>query len=147
MFGTLLVLAALSRPLLSAGPADPERALQVRLARIETAFKTGDAVSLRSSFSDSGKVRVDLKDLPDGLGSYGPGQLQVIFGHIFDECRTQEFAFQDNDGRNPRSATTFARGRWVRRNQPRGQERVDTLTFTLRQESGDWRILEIRSSR
>ena len=41
----------------------------------------------------------------------------------------------------------FARARWLRKASGGGSDVTDTVTFTLRQESGDWRIHEIRSSR
>jgi hypothetical protein len=129
--------------LLQAG-ADP--ALSTRLQRIETAFRNGNAGALRSSFS-GGKVRVDLKDLTDGPASYGAGQLEVIFERIFDENRTREFTIRDDDVSVSTPGTAFARGRWSRRPRPGGTDRTDVLTFTLREESGDWRIHEIRSSR
>lgn len=71
----------------------------------------------------------------------------MIFGEIFQEHRTREMAFERNDVTLSPSGTAFARGRWIRRPQHGGAETVDSLTFTLREESGDWRILEIRSSR
>ena len=132
------------------GPApgeEPNSALTSRLSRIEGAFRDGSAGSLRQSFSETGKVRVDLKDLTDEPASYGCGQLQVVFARIFDENQTREFAFPKDDVTVSAAGTAFARARWSRRNRPGGQEAVDNLTFTLRQESGDWRINEIRSSR
>jgi len=116
-----------------------------RLHRIETAFRDGDALSLRQSFS-RGKVRLDLRDVTDGPGSYGPGQLQAMFGRIFDRGPTREFAFRKGEVTRTSPDTAFARGRWVR-GRAGGPDCADTLTFTLHEESGDWRILEIRSSR
>ena len=139
-----LLLAALPGP---APAEEPSDALRSRLTRIEGAFREGNAGSLRKSFSETGKVRVDLKDLTDEPASYGGGQLQVVFGRIFDENQTREFAFPKDDVTVSASGTAFARARWSRRNRPGGQESVDNLTFTLRQEGGDWRINEIRSSR
>jgi hypothetical protein len=133
-----------------AGPApgeEPNPALRTRLSRIEGAFRSGSAGSLRQSFSEAGKVRVDLKELTDEPASYGCGQLQVVFGRIFDENQTREFAFPKDDVTVSEAGTAFARARWSRRSRPGGQDAVDNLTFTLRQESGDWRINEIRSSR
>lgn len=133
-----------------AGPApgeEPTPALRTRLSRIEGAFRSGSAGSLRQSFSEAGKVRVDLKELNDEPASYGCGQLQVVFERIFDENQTREFAFPKDDVTVSAAGTAFARARWSRRNRPGGQDAVDNLTFTLRQESGDWRINEIRSSR
>lgn len=121
--------------------------LSSRLRRIEAAFRNGDAGSLRLSCSSTGKVRVELPDLAGGQGSFGPGQLQVVFERIFEKSRTLEFGFGADEIRTPTPSTAFARGRWVRRAPPRGPELVETLTFTLREESRDWRILEIRSSR
>ncbi len=139
---SVLVLCAAAA---GAGSLDP--ALSTRLRRIETAFRGGDAASLRPIFAASGKVRVDLKDVMEGPGSYGASQLEVIFDRIFDENRTREFAFRDGDVTVSAPGTAFARGRWVRKGRPAGTDATDTLTFTLRQESGDWRIHEIRSSR
>ena len=127
--------------------ATVEPALNARLRRIETAFRSGDAGSLRPAFTASTKVRVDLKDVMEGPGSYGPSQLEVIFGRIFDENRTRQFSFKDEDVTVSSPGVAFARGRWVRRSGRGGAEATDTVTFTLRQESGDWRVHEIRSSR
>jgi hypothetical protein len=127
--------------------ATVEPALNARLRRIETAFRSGDAGSLRPAFTASTKVRVDLKDVMEGPGSYGPSQLEVIFGRIFDENHTRQFSFKDEDVTVSSPGIAFARGRWVRRSGRGGAEATDTVTFTLRQESGDWRVHEIRSSR
>jgi hypothetical protein len=132
-------------PSLRADGVDPR--LTSRLQHIESAFRGGDAGALRPSFASTGKVRVDLKDLTDGPASYGPGQLQVIFGQIFDGHRTREFAFRKQDVTVPSPGTAFAKGRWVRRARTGGQETADTLTFTLREENRDWRIYEILTSR
>jgi hypothetical protein len=130
-----------------ASGGEPDAALKSRLRRIEGAFRDGSAGSLRQSFSDSGKVRVDLKELTDEPASYGCGQLQVVFARIFDENQTREFAFPKDDVTVSAAGTAFARARWSRRSRSSGQDSADNLTFTLRQESGDWRINEIRSSR
>ena len=142
--GVAAVLAAAAGTLRA---QDGSEALWSRLRRIERAFVQGDANSLRLSFSTTGKLRIDLKDLTDGQTSFAPGQLQVIFGQIFQEHRTREMVFDRDDVTLSSSGTAFVRGRWVRRPQHGGAETVERLTFTLREESGDWRILEIRSSR
>ena len=125
--------------------ADP--GLLARLRRVESAFRQSDANSLRLSFTDAGKMRVDIKDLTDGQETYGAGQLQVIFAHIFQGFRTQDFHFGKDGVKVSNPRTAFARGRWTRRYRPDGQEAVDTLIFTLQEDDGDWRILEIRSAR
>ena len=84
-------------------------------------------------------MRVDLKDVMEGPGSYGPSQLEVIFGRIFDENRTRQFSFRDEDVTVTGPGVAFARGRWLRKASGGGSETTDTVTFTLRQESGDWR--------
>jgi len=147
VFRALVASAALAATAGIARAQADDEALWSRLHSIETAFVQGDASSLRSSFSSSGKLRVDLKDLADGQASYAPGQLQVIFGRIFQEQKTRVMVFDRSDLTVSPSGTAFARGRWVRRPQPGGGETVERLTFTLREERGDWRILEIRSSR
>jgi len=139
-----LILVTLAGP---ARGAEPDGELRSRLTRIEGAFREGSAGSLRQSFSETGKVRVDLKDMTEEPASYGCGQLQVVFARIFDENQTREFTFPKDGVTVSPAGTAFARARWSRRNRPGGQEAVDNLTFTLRQESGDWRINEIRSSR
>jgi hypothetical protein len=141
----IVVLLATARAV--AGPGDASEALWTRLRRIESDFQSGNADSLRASFSSTARLRVDLKGFTDRRASYAPGQLQVIFGEIFQEQRTREMAFDRNDVTLSSSGTAFARGRWVRRPRHGGAETVDSLTFTLREEGGDWRILEIRSSR
>ncbi len=126
-------------------PAPP--ALISRLQRIESAFRQGDATALRLSFSATGKLWVDLKDLTEGQELYGAGQLQVIFGQIFEEFRTRDFSFPREEVRVSSPGAAFARGRWVRASRRERLELAETLTFTLREDGSDWRILEIRSSR
>ena len=128
-----------------AGQGELEDALWSRLHQIETAFRSQDAAALRTAFATTGKLRVDLSDVAEAPASYGAGQLQVIFGQIFDAWQTREFAFRRQDV-TLCSDTAFARGRWVRR-QGSAAELTETLTFTLRKEAGDWRIHEILSSR
>jgi hypothetical protein len=131
----------------AAGPASvQEDALWTRLRRIESAFRAGDAAALRASFPSTSRLRVDLPDVPGCPASYGPGQLQVIFGQIFAEAATREFAFARADVTQPSAGTAFARGRWVRGDAGAG-ERADVVTFTLREEAGDWRIHEILAVR
>jgi len=144
----MLVVTAVG--LAASAPSPPKQAvdprLETRLARIESAFRQRDANALRLSLPTSGKVRVDLGDLTDGQGSYGPGQLQVIFGQIFEDYLTREFAFDRDEVRVSPPGTAFVRGHWIRRQQVGGHETVDTLTFTVRQEGSEWRIQEIRST-
>lgn len=146
-FAAAVLVAAVLRASPPAHAEDVDPQLSSRLQRIESAFRGGDAGALRPCFAASGKVRVDLKDLTDGPASYGPGQLQVVFEQIFDGNRTREFAFRKQDVTVPSPGTAFAKGRWVRRTRAGGQETVDTLTFTLREENRDWRIHEILTSR
>lgn len=144
-------LLGMTRPEVQSDPAASKRNLEpglsTRLSRIESAFRQCDANGLRLSFPVSGKVRVDLDNLTDGQGSYGPGQLQVIFGQIFEDYPTREFVFEREEVRVSLPGTAFVRGRWIRRHAAGGHESADTLTFTLRQDGGDWRIQEIRSTR
>jgi hypothetical protein len=146
-----LVLALLALALGAAGGTASAQSLppglQTRLQRIETAFQQGDAGALHGSFATSGKLRVDLEGLTEGQETYGARQLQVIFGQIFGEFRTRDFRFAPEEVSVPSPATAFARGRWTRAGRREPVERVETLTFTLREEGTDWRILEIRSSR
>ena len=149
LFAALAIQVVVASVVSATEGAEPDApaALWTRLRRIESAFRERDANSLRLSLSTSGKVRVEMKDLVAGQTAYGPGQLQVIFGQIFEVSQTRDLAFDKDDVRVATQGTAFARGRWVRRSVPGGQELVDTLTFTLREETGDWRIQEIRSSR
>jgi hypothetical protein len=143
-------LALLAAGWLAAAPAalaEQDDALKSRLGRIEQSFRHGDAGALRDSCPSSGKVRVDLRGLTDGPASYAPGQLQVVFERIFAENRTREFSFRRDDLQVSAARTAFARASWTRRGPPGAQEAVEHLTFTLREEGGDWRIQEIRSSR
>jgi hypothetical protein len=146
---TLAAVAIPARavPVAAPSPSAVDPSLASRLRRIETAFRSGDAASLRPAFTAAAKVRVDLKDVMDGPGSYGPGQLEVIFGRIFEENRTRQFSLPDQDVTVSTPGVAFARGRWVRKVRQGGSDASDTVTFTLREESGDWRVHEIRSSR
>lgn len=141
------LLLALVVPLPAAANESMPTELLTRLQQIEAAFRQGDAGALRLSFTTAGKLRVDLKELTEGRESYGAGQLQVIFGRIFDDFATRAFAFRRDEVRLSSQGTAFARGRWVRASRREGIELTDTLTFTLRADRSDWRILEIRSSR
>jgi hypothetical protein len=145
----LLALAALAFGAASGeASAQPLPAgLQSRLQHIEAAFRAGDAGALRRSFATSGKLRVDLKDLTDGQEAYGASQLQVIFAQIFESCRKSDFRFAQDEVSVPSAGTAFARGRWTRTGRRERVELAETLTFTLRDDGSDWRILEIRSSR
>ncbi len=131
----------------ASGHAQANEAVWSRLRSIEAAFRQGDASALRLSFSTAGKVRVELKDVPGGERWYAPSQLQVIFAQIFEQYSTRELAFAKTDVTLSSSGTAFARGRWLRRARPGGPDSTDILTFTLCEEGGGWRILEIRSSR
>lgn len=137
---------AAASPPVAAGSVQ-EDALWTRLRRIESAFRAGDAAALRASFPSSARLRVDLPDVPGCPGSYGAGQLQVIFAQMFADAPTREFDFEKNDVTRPSAGTAFARGRWLRATTPGGSERVDLVTFTLREEAGDWRIHEILAVR
>jgi hypothetical protein len=139
-------LAALSPAVLAARDA-AEDALKSRLRRIEAAFRQGDAMALRSCFSEKAKVRVELRDLSEGQGLYGAGQLQVIFSRIFEGRRTRSMAFPRGDVKVPAPGTAFARGVWVHLGSRSADERTDTLMLTLHSEEGDWRIVEMRSAR
>lgn len=147
----ILVLAALSTGIAGTTALSTDRALDPgldsRLRSIESAFRQGDASALRLSFSGTGKVCVNIRDLTEAQASYGAGQLEVIFAQIFEAFPTKDFDFEKDEMKASTPGTAFARGRWVRRSRPGNQEAVDTLTFTLRQEGEDWRVLEIRSSR
>ncbi len=138
----LAVVAALA-----AGEAFPSDRLDVRLRQVEGAFREGDATALRPAFATSGKVRVDLKDLTSGQGWYASGQLQVLFTRVFQDYTTREVVFRTNDVTEATPGTAFARGRWVRRPRRGGEDISETVVLTLREDKGDWRILEIRTSR
>ena len=124
-----------------------DEGLRSRLRRIEAAFRQGDAAGLRSCFSERAKVRVELKDLTEGGGLYGAGQLQVIFARIFEQRRTRSMRFPRDDVRVPAAGTAFARALWVHAGSRDGGERTDALMLTLQAEQGDWRIIEMRSAR
>lgn len=134
-------------PALLARDAPAVDGLDARLRQVESAFREGDSAALRASFATSGKVRVDLKDLTEGLGWYACGQLQVLFSRVFQEYATRELVFRAEDVTESSAGTAFARGHWVRRPRRGGSEIAETVVLTLREEKGDWHILEIHSSR
>jgi hypothetical protein len=129
----------------AAGPVEP--LLWSRLQRIETAFRGGDAQALRALLPADAKVRVDLRSLTDGPRSYGPGQLEVVFQQIFEATQTVELTFQRDDVKTPAAGTAFARARWARRRDRASPPTLEWVTFTLREQAGDWRIYEILCSR
>ena len=137
----LALVAALASPTVLAGDD-----LQERLRRVERAFRAADAAGLRSSFPSAGKVRVDLKHLSDGENWYASGQLHFFFRRIFDAYTTSDLRFREEDVAQPTPGMAFARGRWVRRPRRGGPEITETLVLTLREEAGDWRILEMLTS-
>jgi len=132
---------------LVAGGARASDRLDMRLRQVESAFREGDATALRPSFAASGKVRAELKDLTEGPGWYASGQLQILFTRVFQDYSTRELMFRTDDVTESTPGTAFARGRWVRRPRRGGDEISETVVLTLREEKGDWRILEIRTSR
>lgn len=138
---------AAASPSPAAGTAEQEDALWSALRRIESAFRAGDAAALRASFPAMAKLRVDLPDVPGCPASYGPGQLQVVFAQLFAATPTRGFSFSRDDVTRPSAGTAFARGRWLRRAEGGQPEQADSLTFTLREEAGGWRIHEILGTR
>lgn len=143
--GCALLLALCLAPRGAAASPAPARqeALAARLRHIEEAFRGDDAGALRASFTTRGKLRLDLPQVPGCPASYGAGQLQVIFGQLFADARTRSFAFADDGGSVPED-TVFARARWARAGPGAPSQ---ALTFTLREEDGDWRIHEIVAAR
>jgi hypothetical protein len=142
--GCAVVMAA-SAGVASAGPVEP--LLWSRLQRIETAFRSGDAPALRALLPAEAKVRVDLRALTDGPRSYGPGQLEVVFQQIFAANEGMDLTFAAEDVKVPARGTAFARARWTRRKGGGAPGTVEWVTFTLREQAGDWRIHEILCSR
>ena len=135
---------------LCAAPAyaqELEPALASRLSAVEGAFRSGSASALRGCVSRTAKVRVDLRGLSEGAGSYGASQLQVIFERIFDAHPTRAFNVKRDEVTVSAQGTAFARARWTRRAGAAEDEVTDTLTLTLRREDGEWRVYELRSSR
>jgi hypothetical protein len=143
--GIAALLIAASAGRAAAGPVEP--LLWSRLQRIESAFRGGDAQALRASLPAEAKVRVDLRALTDGPRSYGPGQLEVVFQQIFQAHETVELRFSPEDVKVPAGGTAFARARWTRRAERGASDTVEWVTFTLREQAGDWRIHEILCSR
>lgn len=123
--------------------AGQEDALWSRLRRIESAFRSGDAAALRSSFPPAARLRVDLPEVPGGPASYAPGQLQVIFARVFADAPTREFEFDREEVTHPSAGIAFARGRWVRGSSAGQTEQSRVVTFTLREDGGAWLIHEI----
>jgi len=145
---TVSLAAPSPRPPASSIVAAPaaDAGLWTQLRGIEGAFRTGNAAGLRRSCSGTGKIFVDIRSAP-GRGSYGLGQVEVVFRQLFDEFRTTGFGFPRDEVQQPMPLTAFARGRWLRRPRSGGVEAGEVLTFTLRREGAAWRIQEIRSSR
>lgn len=145
-FAALLLGAAAFAPAPPAPAAAAEAAaLHACLDDVAGAVRRGDAALLRALATRGGRVRVDLRGVPDAQGSYAPGQLQVVLARVFEAFETRSFAF-DDEAREGAAPLVFARGAWVRRPRDGGAEVRETLTFALRLEQGAWRMVEIRSS-
>jgi hypothetical protein len=143
-----LALAVLLWAAAAAAPAEPvEPSLWSRLRRIEAAFRAGDAQALRGLLPAEAKVRVDLPGLTDGLRSYGPSQLEVVFRQIFADREGFELVFRPEDVKVPATGTAFARARWTRPGDPGALVPPAYVIFTLRADGGVWRIHEILGSR
>jgi hypothetical protein len=136
-----------SRAAAALAPAREEDALWSRLRRIEDAFRSGDAGALRASFPAAAKMRVDLPGVPGCPASYGAGQAQVVFAQLFAAAATRDFDFSDDGVTRPSDGTAFARARWVRAAADERTGPTHSLTFTLREEDGGWRIHEIVATR
>lgn len=146
VFAVAVVFPAAAGVALRAADATPEAdALRARLAMLERAVRDGDAAALRAAATRAGRVRLDLGGLDDAQGSYAPGQLEAVLSRVFQAVETRSFRLEA-DRRHAADVTAFARGVWVRRPRDGGAEIRETLTFVLRVEEGDWRIVEIRSS-
>ncbi len=139
--------ATLALALVLAAPARTAcaDALGERLERLAGALRAGDADALADAATRGGRVRLDLRGIADARGSYSAGQLRAVLRRVFASLRTRAFRF-DSDAREADEATVFARGAWRVAAQEGGAETRQTLTFVLRREDGDWRIVELRSS-
>ena len=120
--------------------------LEARLGQIEAAFRGNDAGALRAACLGSGRVRLEVTGVGAAQAGVGPGQLEMLFRQAFAEQRSTAFAFDRPTLRLSPPATAFARARWSKEGRD-GAPVHDILTFTLRDEGGDWRIEEIRSTR
>ncbi len=148
---SVLAFSLLSLCLLAArAQARPESAvpgpLWSRLSQLEDVFRRGDAAALRAACAQGGKIRVEMRAIPSGQGSFGASQLEVIFRQIFKGQLTRALAFPRDDVKLSPPATAFARGTWVHR-PAGGAEITETLMFTLQAKGDDWRVHEIRSAR
>jgi hypothetical protein len=126
-------------------PQGAPRGLEEQLRRVSQAFRASDSSRLRSTLPPNGRIDVDFRGGPQG--SYARGQLEVILRRIFHDFPTSDLEFRERDVTVNVAGTAYARGRWSRRARAGGAELADFLTLVLREESGDWRIFEIRSSR
>ncbi len=119
--------------------ATPQRP---RLLAIAAAWRSGDARAIARYCTRAGRVQFDLAG---AQGSYGAEQLEMVLARVFERRQTRSFAFED-DEREAAAATAFARANWEHRARAGGRETREMLTFALRLEGGEWRIVEMRSS-
>lgn len=137
------LLAVLVRVPLAA--VEDDAALRARLDALERALRSGDADALGASVARRGRIHVDLRGLTDGQQVWGAGQLRVAFAELFAERRTSGFALQAATLSRSGEDLAFVRGTWTR--AAPGGPVVESVSFTLRLESGDWRVFEIRTAR
>lgn len=144
----LLLACAAALLAVAAGPVRaqaPDAGLRTRLDALERALRDGNAGALRDSVSSRARVHVDLRGLTDGQQIWAAGQLEVAFAGFFAARRATGFALQHASLDRAGDDLAFVRGTWTR--SAAGGPVVEGLAFTLRIESGDWRVFEIRTTR
>ena len=116
------------------------------LARLASAFRSGQTEPLRELASVAARVHVDLEGARPVRGAYGPGQLAAVFARVFADCETRSFQYFP-DAQRTSGTSAFARASWVRRAKGEQRNVEQTLTFAFALEDGAWRLVEIRASR
>jgi hypothetical protein len=122
-----------------------EPALVNCLARIESAFRAGDALALRDVLPNESRVLVGLESFSRRRAYYAPDQVIRIFQQIFEDSRPIRFQFDRRRGELSRGDIYYVPAFWAMRGSGPVQE--CRLQFMVRKEGPGYLIREIKELR
>jgi hypothetical protein len=134
----------------SAQAAEPD--LRTSLGAIRTAFLEGDAPAILRQFPGGTRVYVSIPGFESGA-FLGPGPLRALVNRLFHETRTVFFEFDalGPEGFLSRAPTEsrFVKARWSYHLKDSALTQTEELYLTLRRssEDGEWRVVQLRTSR
>lgn len=130
----LLLGVALVVPVLVARSATAQAPDDLPLARLESAFRSGDVHAIMASAAD----RLEMAVMSSGM-LYSRGQAVYVMDRFFREHPPQRFTLVDVAEADE---TWFATGHYL----ARGEERRHNVYLRLQRTAGAWQLVEIRIS-